>query len=310
MNKTTNEGSFVRLLGRRDVLALAFGAMIGWSWVVLTGSWITSAGTFGAITAFLVGGVVIMLIGLTYAELASALPFVGGEHVYSERALGRGASFICTWAIILGYVSVVAFEAVALPTVTGSLLPGLDKVYLWTVAGWDVYLTWVLVGVAGSVVMTAINIIGIKTATILQSAVVAIILIVGLGFVTGAAVTGDARNLQPLFQDGFAGVTLVLVMVPFLFVGFDVIPQAAEEIDLPFRDIGRVLIISVVMAILCYALIVFAVAVILGLAAVSGGGDGFAGFLGGGDDTEQVDGGEEPGLPTDGIFAHMDRNDD
>jgi len=268
MNKTTNEGSFVRLLGRRDVLALAFGAMIGWSWVVLTGSWITSAGTFGAISAFLVGGVVIMLIGLTYAELASALPFVGGEHVYSERALGRGASFICTWAIILGYVSVVAFEAVALPTVTGSLLPGLDKVYLWTVAGWDVYLTWVLVGVAGSIVMTAINIIGIKTATILQSAVVAIILIVGLLFVGGAAMTGDARNLQPLFQDGFAGVALVLVMVPFLFVGFDVIPQAAEEIDLPFRDIGRVLIISVVMAIAWYALIVFGVGYVMGHEAV------------------------------------------
>ena len=160
MNKNINEGSFVRLLGRRDVLALAFGAMIGWSWVVLTGTWIVSAGTLGAVTAFLVGGIVIILIGLTYAELASAMPFAGGEHVYSERALGRGASFVCTWAIILGYVSVVAFEAVALPTVVGSLLPGLDKVFLWSVAGWDVYLTWVLVGVAGSIVMTVINIIG------------------------------------------------------------------------------------------------------------------------------------------------------
>ena len=264
MNKNINEGSFVRLLGRRDVLALAFGAMIGWSWVVLTGTWIASAGTLGAVTAFLVGGIVIILIGLTYAELASAMPFAGGEHVYSERALGRGASFVCTWAIILGYVSVVAFEAVALPTVVGSLLPGLDKVFLWSVAGWDVYLTWVLVGVAGSIVMTAINIIGIKTATILQSAVVAIILIVGVLFVAGAAVTGNPQNLQPLFEDGFAGVTLVLVMVPFLFVGFDVIPQAAEEIDLPFRDIGKVLIISVVMAIAWYALIVFGVGYVMG----------------------------------------------
>ena len=52
-----------------------------------------------------------MLVGLTYAELASAMPQVGGEHVYSYRALGHFASFFCTWAIALGYVSVVAFEA-------------------------------------------------------------------------------------------------------------------------------------------------------------------------------------------------------
>jgi amino acid transporter len=263
MKNPPGGGSLVRLLGRRDVLALAFGAMIGWSWVVLTGTWITSAGSLGAIVAFVAGGIAIVTIGLTYAELAAALPFVGGEHVYSERALGRGASFVCTWAIILGYASVVAFEAVALPTVAGSLLPGLDTGYLWTVAGWDVYFTWAMVGVCGAIVMTLTNILGIKAASILQSAVVAIILVVGTGFVGGAALRGEAANLQPLFEDGLSGITLVLVMVPFMFVGFDVIPQVAEEIKLPFRDIGTVLIVAVVMAVLWYALIIFGVAYVL-----------------------------------------------
>ncbi|MGM9243139.1 amino acid permease, partial [Campylobacter jejuni] len=72
-------------LARKDVLALAFGAMIGWGWIVMTGSWIQSAGSLGAISAFLIGGVAIVLVGLTYAELASAMPQVGGEHVYSYR---------------------------------------------------------------------------------------------------------------------------------------------------------------------------------------------------------------------------------
>jgi len=109
MRDPTIETHFLRVLGRKEVLALAFGAMIGWSWVVLSGTWIYSAGTVGAILAFLFGGLVMLVIGLTYAELASALPFAGGEHVYSHRALGTGASFICTWAIILGYVSVGFF---------------------------------------------------------------------------------------------------------------------------------------------------------------------------------------------------------
>lgn len=134
-----------------------------------------------------------LVIGLTYAELAAALPFAGGEHVYSDRALGATVSFVCTWSIILGYVSVVAFEAVALPTVLDSFVPGLDRVLLWQIAGWDVYLSWVATGVAGAVVMTVINIRGVRMAAVIQSAVVFVIVVVGITFVTGAVVTGDVK---------------------------------------------------------------------------------------------------------------------
>lgn len=237
--------------------------MIGWSWVVLSSTWIMSAGTLGAILAFLIGGGAMLLIGLTYAELASALPFAGGEHVYSERALGSGASFVCTWAIVLGYVSVVTFEAVALPTVLDSLMPGLNKVFLWQIAGWDVYLSWVLTGVAGAVVMTWINIRGVRMASLVQTVVVLAMLLVGILFVSGAVVAGSVSNMQPLWRDGFSGMSLVLVMVPFMFVGFDTIPQAAEEIDLPYRDIGSVLMLSVMMAIAWYSLIVLGVGLML-----------------------------------------------
>lgn len=263
MTDPSKQSSFLRVLGRADVIALAFGAMIGWSWVVLTGTWITSAGVGGAITAFLVGGGAIAIVGLTYAELASALPFAGGEHVYSERALGYRASFICTWAIILGYMSVIAFEAVALPTVMSSLVPGLDIGYLWTVAGWDVYATWVAVGIFGAVAMTTLNILGVKMVAIVQTTVVLLILVVGFFFISGATVTGTTENIEPLFIKGIGGIAIVLVMVPFMFVGFDIIPQAAEEIDLPFRDIGSALVLSVIMAIAWYALVIFGVGMVM-----------------------------------------------
>ncbi|MSR10596.1 MAG: amino acid permease [Gammaproteobacteria bacterium] len=243
--------------------------MIGWSWVVLSGTWISSAGTLGAMLAFLLGGAAMLLIGLTYAELTAALPYAGGEHVFSQRALGAGASFICTWAIVLGYVSVVTFEAVALPTVLDSLIPGLDQVFLWQIAGWDVYLTWVLTGVAGAVVMTWINIRGVRMAALVQTVVVVAMLLVAILFVSGAVVTGELANMEPLLRDGVSGMTLVLVMVPFMFVGFDTIPQAAEEIDLPFRDIGNVLMLSVAMAIAWYTLIVLGVGLVLDAAALS-----------------------------------------
>ena len=257
------QGQLIRVLRRREVISLAFGAMIGWSWVALAGTWLESAGSVGAILAFLVGGVVIAFIGLTYAELASAMPKVGGEHIYSLRAMGPTASFVCTWSIIFGYFSVVAFEVVALPTVTEYLFPDFKMGFLWTVAGYDVYLSWVLVGVGGSLVMTWINVIGIRTAAVLQTVVTVVILLAGVLVVSGALFNGDAANMEPLAVDGIKGMLTVLVMVPFLLVGFDVIPQAAEEIDLPPREIGRVLVISLMMAAVWYGLIVLGVSLAL-----------------------------------------------
>ncbi len=56
-----------KTLGVFDIIALAFGAMVGWGWVVLAGGWIISAGIWGAVSAFLIGGLVVILIGVAYA---------------------------------------------------------------------------------------------------------------------------------------------------------------------------------------------------------------------------------------------------
>ncbi len=250
------EAGFVRIIRHREVLALAFGAMIGWGWVALSGDWIDKAGSVGAMIAFAIGGMVILLVGLTYAELAAAMPYAGGEHVYSYRALGRTASFFCTWAILLAYVSVVAFEAVALPTVIDYLLPGYGRGHLWTVAGWDVNATWLLIGVVAAVAMTAVNVIGIEVAAKLQILVTTLIILAGLSLVVGALFAGDVDNMQPLFSNGNRGIIGVIVVVPLLMVGFDVIPQSAEEIDLPRAAIGKVLMLSIALAIGFYMLVV------------------------------------------------------
>lgn len=249
-----------RVLGRGDVLALAFGAMIGWSWVLLTGEWTVRAGSLGAVAAFLIGGIVVVFIALTYAELAAAMPSVGGEHVYSLRALGHGLSFICSWSIVLGYVSVAAFEAVALPYALSTIVPGTDLIYLWTVAGWDVHLSFVAIGIAAAVLLTWLNIRGVKPAATMQGIVTLAIVAIGVFFLIGVSVNGDPRNLEPLFGD-FAGggIFAVLMMVPIMFVGFDIIPQTAEEIDLPHAQIGALVVISVLIAVVWYVAIILGV---------------------------------------------------
>lgn len=260
---TDSEHDLKRVLDLKDTLALSFGAMVGWSWVILSGLWISNGGSLGAMLGFALAGLPIMLIGLLYAELASAMPVVGGEHEYSLRALGRLGSFVCTWAIVFVYVSVCAFEAVALPTVIEYWLPDYQAGFLWQVAGWDVYLSWVAVGVAGSAAVTFVNYIGVKSSAVVQTTVSMLILVAGAMLLSGALLKGSPDNLQPLFTHGMAGIFSVAVMAPFMFVGFDVIPQAAQEIHLPARSIGRVLLGSIAMALAWYVLIIMAVALLI-----------------------------------------------
>jgi len=139
-----------------DVLFLAIGAMLGWGWVVLSGEWVSTAGFVGSIVAFLLGGFLVIVIGLTYAELAAAIPETGGGFVFVKKAFSPGIAFISGWSVLFGYVSVITFEAVALPTVIDYVIPFQHQGLMWNVAGWDVYLTWVIIGSLGSVVLTSL----------------------------------------------------------------------------------------------------------------------------------------------------------
>lgn len=248
-----------RVLGRGDVIAVAFGAMIGFGWIVLTGTFLNNAGTLGAALAFVIGGVVVAFVGLTYAELVSAMPTVGGEHNYTLRAMGSKASFITSWSLVLGYLSVVAFEAVALPQTVSYVFPDMLQGKLWTIAGYDVYATWVAVGVVAAIVMTWLNYIGVRPAALVQGILVLFLAGTGAALLVGAFVGGSGDNMQPLFSGGAAGFVSVLVATPFLYVGFDVIPQSAEEINLPYRKIGQLLLISVGLAVLWYTMIMLTV---------------------------------------------------
>lgn len=268
------KSKFDKVMGAWDILVIAFGAMIGWGWVINSGDWITTAGFAGSIIAMLIGGVMVFFVGLTYAELTSAMPQCGGEHVFSYRAMGPTGSFVCTWMIILGYVATSAFEATALPTVITYIFPEFNQVYLYSIAGKDIYLTTILLGVGVAVLITFINIRGAKTAAILQTVLTAIIAIAGILLVVGSAVNGDGANITGQMWESGTGTTLgsvfkVACMTPFLFIGFDVIPQAAEEINVPYKKIGKIMLLSIFLAVAWYLLIIFAVCYIMPQSAIA-----------------------------------------
>ena len=252
--------TLVKALGNRDALALGFGAMIGFGWVVLTGDWLASAGTMGAVLAMVTGGIIMAIVGLTYAELTASMPLAGGEHNFILRALGPRPSFIGSWAITGGYVTIVAFEAVAFPRTVEYLLPGLSQIPLWTVAGFEVHLTWALVGVAAGALITLINILGVKQAGVVQTFTVLFLLLIGALLLFGSFIGGEVQNMEPMFNNGIGGYFAVLMVVPFLFIGFDVIPQSAEEVNIPARQVGKLVVVAVVLATVWYVMVVLTTA--------------------------------------------------
>lgn len=168
-------------------------------------------------------------------------------------------SYVCTWAIILSYVGVVAFESCALPTVIDYIIPGFKKGYMYSVEGADVYATWVAAGVIGSLILTVVNYLGIKPAAFMQTVFTGVIILIGIVLMLGAVKSGDTTKMEPMFQDGVPGILSVAVMTPFMLMGFDVIPQAAEEIAIPFKKIGKIILLSIFSAVLWYSLIIVAV---------------------------------------------------
>lgn len=268
------KSEFNKVLNAWDVLVIAFGAMIGWGWVVSTGGWIEKGGVLGAAIGFVIGGIMIFFVGMTYAELTAAMPQCGGEHVFSYKAMGSTGSFICTWMIILGYVSVACFEACAFPTIITYLWPGFLKGYLYTVAGFDIYASWLIVAIVVAFLIMMINIIGAKTAAILQTVLTCIIGGAGILLIIASVINGTVDNLDgQMFAGSSAGLNVkaiigVAALSPFYFIGFDVIPQAAEEINVPAKKIGSILILSVVLAVVFYALVIVAVGLVMGPQAI------------------------------------------
>jgi amino acid transporter len=228
--------------------------MVGWGWVVLAGEMIDRAGSIGSALAFVVGAVMVLFVGLTYAELTAALSRAGGEITFTFVGIGPRASFICGWTLVLAYLSVCSFEAVALPTVVGYLAPGFEFGFLYSIAGWEVHVSWVVVGVVGALTIGVVNYLGIRLAAFIQWTAALLLFVIGLSFFIPATITGNVADLIPHFTV-IAGFFGVVIMTPFLFLGFDIIPQMAEEIAVPSRVVGRLILISIGIALAWYVLV-------------------------------------------------------
>ena len=244
--------------------ALAFGSMIGVGWITALGGWFEQAGPVGAVVAFAAGGTLMLIIGLCYAEVTPMLPVTGGEVAYAYKAYGTSKAFIIGWFLAFGYLSVSAFEAISVGLVLSFLLPQIDVFPLYEIAGSTVYATHLLLAFVFTGLITGINYFGVGIASRVQIVLTVLFLLCAVLFVVSGIASGEVGNLAPYFGDsalgsgGLAGMLAVFVTVPFWYVGFDTIPQAAEERreNSPLHRLGLYVVLAIIGSTLFYIAII------------------------------------------------------
>ena len=234
--RTVDEARLARRLSPVSVWALSLGCIIGWGSFILPGTtFLPQAGPAGTLIALAVAAVVMVVIALNYSYLIGRYPFAGGEFAYVHDTLGPGHAFATSWLLGLCYLALVAQNATALALVGRSLLGGVFQVgFHYTVAGYEVYAGELALALGALVLFAVLNVRGVRLAGVFQTVlVVAIVAVVGIVVAGAFEQLGPAvATPQPAFSptaNPVGGVLAVLAIAPFLFVGFDTIPQAAEE---------------------------------------------------------------------------------
>jgi len=130
-----------RQLRATDYFTLGWGTMVGVGWLVIMDDWLLRGGALGALLGFVIGGSLLLPIGWVYGKLVVAMPDAAGEIAYTSAVFPRAVSFATGWMMTLAYFIVCPWEAVAVGRIAGYIIPGLDSIELYRIAGRPVYQT-------------------------------------------------------------------------------------------------------------------------------------------------------------------------
>jgi basic amino acid/polyamine antiporter, APA family len=206
--------------------------------------------------AWVIGGAIALIGAFVYAELAVLRPRVGGQYAYLRDAYHPIVAFLYGWTLLLvvqtgGMAGAAIIFGRYFRELTGLGVPE-QAVAALTLA-----------------VLTAVNCLGVRAGSNLQSALMltklaAIALLIAVGFV----VATPAPTMGPrAIVDSGRGLGLATAMVPVLFAygGWQTASFVSGEMRDPRRDLPRGLMIGVIGVIVLYLTVTFVCLRVLGV---------------------------------------------
>jgi len=206
--------------------------------------------------AFLAAGLVYAMVGLCYAELASAYPVAGGGQYFALRGLGDLWGFVAGSALLLDYTIDIALFTVISFGYLNFFIPFAQSL---TVQAGPTHLHWfwLLETLAGILVLIWMNVRGIKVSStfnnflgVIAIAGQAIIVIAGFSLVWDPSLVVQNFTHYPASLGDFAlGSSLAIIS----FVGLESISQVAQETRRPATIIPRTSI-GLILSVLLFAM--------------------------------------------------------
>ncbi|MGB6599366.1 MAG: amino acid permease [Candidatus Acidiferrum sp.] len=203
------------------------------------------------LSAWIVGGVIALLGGFIYAELATRLPVVGGQYAYLREALSPAVAFLYGWVLLL----VIQTGGMAAVAVTFAK-------YFLELTGWQ--LRAPLIAACALGLLTVINCLGVRAGSRVQStmtlaAIAAIGMLEVFSFLRGGP---SLISWHPVLDQPMSAsliFTFGAAMTPVLFAygGWQTSSFLAGEVRDPGKTLPRGLVLGVLGVIVVYTSVNF-----------------------------------------------------
>jgi len=233
-------------------VSMGTGVMIGAGILALTGQIAELAGSLFPL-AFLAAAVVTAFSAYSYVKLSNAYPSAGGIGMFLQKAYGR--STITAVGALLMYFSMVINESLVARTFGTYSVQIFDidpGSWIVTALGISVLIFAFLLNISGnrmiglfSLIMAFIKIGGI------------LVFAIGGLWISGVSMESVSTDTSDSSVTGFIAAMALAILA---YKGFTTITNSGSEIIDPHRNVGRAIVISIIICVLIYFLVAIAVA--------------------------------------------------
>lgn len=242
-----------------EILSLALGCIIGWgAFVMPATTFLPNAGPVGSAIAIMLAALVMIVIAFNCAFMINQFPVSGGAFKYTKEIFGAKHAFICAWFLGLSYLAIVPLNATALALISQNLFDNVLQVGgSYTIVGYQIYLGELSVALLSIILFGIFNIKGVKFSSIIQTIIVFSLILSVILLLVASTVNQEAdyKNLSPLFSPNMPpvnGILSIIAIAPWAFIGFDTIPQAAEEFKFSPAKAKLLLVLSILFGAFVY----------------------------------------------------------
>jgi len=227
-----------RSLGLLDATGLGIGAIIGAGIFVVFGIAAGVAGP-GVVLSILVAAGVSSFTAVSYIKLSSTITKTGGPYAYAETAISPRVGFVTGWMWVFENIVSGATVSLGMASYLVSMFPELPMIP---------------VAVSFPLLLTILNIIGVKQSSILNTLLNVLKLSVLFLFIAIGLSHLNFNYYIPFMPNGVEGILRGAALIFFAFIGFGRAPTAAEEIKNPEKTIPRSIILALSFSAVVYVL--------------------------------------------------------